>query len=149
MTTDILVEIVPLSTTASPGNPCAGFRAAGLNAIDLRSVGFDAAEVRKSLVARGTMLETVTPDSRIAAWRRAIEAFGLKAAKVREALSISSADTCAATASEACTRPAVLWRVSRAVSHRLAATTPFGSRLGRCNCDFARHATLGSDVPDV
>lgn len=78
----VLIQIESRVRAQFPEIRCGGFRAGALTAIGDDAV-IDAAEIREDLMSRGLTLDTVTQDPRIAAWRRAIQACGLKAAKVR------------------------------------------------------------------
>jgi DNA/RNA-binding domain of Phe-tRNA-synthetase-like protein len=83
MLKQIKIEIAPDIRDRFPGIRCGGFRASGLNVIDAHAVCLPGAAIRDALTSDGFSIETVTRDSRIAAWRSAIQACGLKAAKIR------------------------------------------------------------------
>jgi len=83
MSNEIAVEIASEICERFPGIRCGGFRASGLNVIDMHAVETDDAAIRGTLTSKGLSIETVTQDSRIAGWRVAIQACGLKAAKIR------------------------------------------------------------------
>ena len=83
MSNFIMVEIASEVRDRFPEIRCGAFRALGLDVIDSQAFKLDDAAVRDALASQGLSIETVTQDSRIAAWRAAIQACGLKAAKVR------------------------------------------------------------------